>query len=165
MACLARVWGHSHQQHKGKLGRLVLIDIPWWYDVGVAKRALGVGEACISCQGPRRRSDVEVFSEGVGGFRRSGVGVSSCTTSRRRRDRFDRRVGKTCSSCRGPSTSGGVGSFRRGDAGVSCKSSRRRRDRCDRRVGKAYSSRRGLRSSGVVGSSKSCIGEASDWGA
>ena len=94
-------------RHKGRLGRLVLRDKPWWYDVGIAERVLGVGEACSSCQGPRRRSVVEVFSKGVDGSWRSGLWVSSCKTSCRRRDRFDRRVGKACSSCRDPRTGGG----------------------------------------------------------
>ena len=79
---------------KWKLGWLVLIGIPRWCDVWVTKRVRGVGEACSSCRGPRRRGVVEMSSGGVGGYKRSDVGVSSRKTSQRRRDRCDRRVAK-----------------------------------------------------------------------
>ena len=46
---------------KGKLSRLMLIDIPWWCNVGDCLRAWDVGEAYNSCQGSSKRSVVEVF--------------------------------------------------------------------------------------------------------
>ena len=58
---------------KGTLGRLILIGIPRWCDVGDCPRARGVGKACNSCQGSSRR--------GV-------VGVSSGVRVRRRRRQF-----------------------------------------------------------------------------
>ena len=77
----------------GKLGRLVLIGIPRWCDVGDCQRARGVGEECSSCLGPRKRSVVEVSSGGVGGSRLSDVGVS-CRNPRRRRGRCDGALAK-----------------------------------------------------------------------
>ena len=47
---------------KTKLGRLTLIGIPRWWDVGDCRRVRGVGEACNSCQGSSRRSVVGVSS-------------------------------------------------------------------------------------------------------
>ena len=49
---------------KGKLGRLMLIGMPRWYDVGGCPRARGVGETWNSCQGSSRRGVVGV-SNGV----------------------------------------------------------------------------------------------------
>ena len=139
-----KLWRASHGygdratgRDEGKLGRLVLIDISQWSDVRAIKRVEGVGKACSSCRGPRKKGVAEVSSGGVGGSRRGNVGVCGCKTSRRRRDRYDWRVGQACSSYRGSSTNGGEGSSGWGDVGVSCKNSRRRRDRCNQRVGKA----------------------------
>ena len=56
-----------------EMGRLMLVGIPWWCDVGDCPRARGIGEACNSCQGSSRR--------GV-------VGVSSDVRVQRRRRRF-----------------------------------------------------------------------------
>ena len=55
---------------KGTLGRSVLIGIPRWCDVGDCQRVRGVGEACSSCQDPRRLSVVEVSSSVQRGLRR-----------------------------------------------------------------------------------------------
>ena len=47
---------------KGKLGRLILIGIPRWCNVGDCPRVRGVGEAFNSCQGSNRRIVVRVSS-------------------------------------------------------------------------------------------------------
>ena len=57
---------------KDKLGRLMLIGMPRWCDVGDCPRVC-VGEACNSCQGSSRRNV---------------VGVSSGVRVQRRRRRF-----------------------------------------------------------------------------
>ena len=58
VACLVRAG-----RDIGKLGRLVLISIPRWCDVGVVNRyGRGFGGACSSCRGPRRRGVIEVSS-------------------------------------------------------------------------------------------------------
>ena len=98
---------------KVESGRLVLIGTPRWCDVGVAKRVRSVGEACNSCRGPRRKDVAEVSSGGVGGSRRSYVGVSSSKTFRQRRDWYDQCAGKACSRGRGSSTNGVIDSSRR----------------------------------------------------
>ena len=57
--------------------------------MGVATRVRGVGEACSSCRGPRRRGVGEASSEdvavvssrGIGSSRRGDVGVCRCRTS------------------------------------------------------------------------------------
>ena len=75
-----------------EMGRLMLIGILWWCDVGdvhghgaLAKRAVDargpVDEAWLGCPA------MSVSSGGVGGSRLSDVGVS-CRTSRRRRGWF-----------------------------------------------------------------------------
>ena len=56
-----------------EMGRLMLVGIPRWCDVGDCPRARGIGEACNSSQGSSRR--------GV-------VGVSSDVRVQRRRRRF-----------------------------------------------------------------------------
>ena len=56
-----------------EMGRLMLVGIPRWCDVGDCPRARGIGEACNSCQGSSRL--------GV-------VGVSSDVLVQRRRRRF-----------------------------------------------------------------------------
>ena len=76
---------------KGKLERLMLIDMPRWCDMGDCPRVWGVDEACNSCQGSSRRGvvgcpAVSMSSGDVGGSRLSGVGVNR-RTSRRRRGR------------------------------------------------------------------------------
>ena len=55
---LLRLWHSSYGygdrvagRDKGKLGRLVLIDIPRWCDVGVVKRVRGVGEVVAGAPG------------------------------------------------------------------------------------------------------------------
>ena len=40
---------------KKRFGRLVLMGIPRWSDVGVGKRVRGIDEACSNFQGPERR--------------------------------------------------------------------------------------------------------------
>ena len=75
-----------------EMGRLMLVGIPWWCDVGdvhghgtLAKRAIvaraPVGEAWLGCPG------MSVSSGGVGGSKLGDVGVS-CSTSRWRRGQF-----------------------------------------------------------------------------
>ena len=75
-----------------EMGRLTLIDIPRWYDVGdvhghgaLAKLAIvaraPVDEAWVGCPA------MYVSTGGVGGFRLSDVGVL-CRTSRRRQGWF-----------------------------------------------------------------------------
>ena len=46
-----------------EMGRLMLVGIPRWCDVGDCPRARGVGEACNSCQGSSRRGMVGVSSD------------------------------------------------------------------------------------------------------
>ena len=77
---LLSLWHASYEHRgrvagrdKGKLGRLILMGMPRWCDVGDCPRVRGVGEACYSCRG---------FS------RRSVVGVSSGFRVQRRRTRF-----------------------------------------------------------------------------
>ena len=54
--------GRVAGRDKGKLGRLMLIGMPQWCDVGDCPRVRGVGEACNSCRGSSRRSVVGVSS-------------------------------------------------------------------------------------------------------
>ena len=90
-----------------------------------------------------------------GGSRRSDVGVSSRKTSRRRRDRCDRRIGKAYSSCRSPSNSGSVGNLGGAIKALVLKPP----------VDAGAGACRGASSSGVVGSSRRCTGEVAVWGA
>ena len=60
-SCVYR--GRVAGRDKGKLGRLMLIGMPRWCDVGDCPRVRGVGEACNSCQGSSRRNVVGVSSE------------------------------------------------------------------------------------------------------
>ena len=71
---LLSLWYPSHgyrsrfaDRDKGKLGRLMLMDIPRWCDVEDCPRVRGVGEACNSCQGSSRRSVAGVSSGAPGG--------------------------------------------------------------------------------------------------
>ena len=95
---MLRLW-HASYGYGGRvagrdegMGRLVLIGIPQWCDVGdihghgaLAKRAkvarAQVDEAWLGCPA------MSASSGGVGGYRLSDVGVS-CRTSRRRRGWF-----------------------------------------------------------------------------
>ena len=54
--------GRVTGRDKGKMGRLMLIDIFRWCDVGDCPQVRGVGEACNSCQGSSRRGVVGVSS-------------------------------------------------------------------------------------------------------
>ena len=65
--------GRVAGRDKWKLGRLILIGIPRWCDMGDCPRVRVVGETCNSCQGSSR--------QGV-------VGVSSGVRVQRRRRRF-----------------------------------------------------------------------------
>ena len=65
--------GRVTSRDKGKLGRLMLIAIPRWCDMGDCPRVRSVGEACNSYQSSNRRSV---------------VGVSSDVRVQRRRRRF-----------------------------------------------------------------------------
>ena len=54
--------GRVAGRDKGILGRLMLIGMARWCDVGNCPRVRGVGEACNSYQGSSRRSAVGVSS-------------------------------------------------------------------------------------------------------
>ena len=54
--------GRVAGRDKGKLWRLMLIDIPRWCDVGDCPRVRGVGGTRNSCQGSSRRSVVGASS-------------------------------------------------------------------------------------------------------
>ena len=79
------------KQQAGMMEWLVYMGIPWWSDVGVAKRVRGVGKACSSFRGPSRRcvgdassgGVAEVSSGEVGSSRRDDLGISRCKASRR----------------------------------------------------------------------------------
>ena len=61
-----------------KMGRLMLVGIPRWCDVGGCPRARGVGEACNSCQGSSRRGVVGVSGDVRVQQRRGRFQVEQC---------------------------------------------------------------------------------------
>ena len=71
----------------GKLGRLMLIGIPRWRDVGGCPRVRGVGKACNSCEGSSRRGVI-------------GVSSDVCVRRRHRRFQAERRIGVSCRTSR-----------------------------------------------------------------
>ena len=80
LSLLLGLWYASYEyrgrvagRDKETLGRLILVGIPRWCDVGNCPRVRGVDEACNSCQGSSSR--------GV-------VGVSRDVRVQRRRRRF-----------------------------------------------------------------------------